>query len=211
MSVEQEKRTGVDERMVVVAGLLGYCALAAMTRLCKDGDQALTMVDAVEHAYMADRAFHGFAALEQFAGENGFDLTAATSRFSGLFDEMEARTRPSTWWERSLKTYIAFSVMGDLLLGISRGLPIDCSWVELDFGQRQWEEERLRSEIMADEQLAARLSLWGRRVVGDMLSLGRATLFTYPELGVSPQEADTLVRRAEENYAQRMKDLGLQP
>lgn len=200
-----------NERTVVVTGLLGYCVLTAMTRLCKDGDQAPLMKDAVLHAHMADQAFHEFENLEMFAQGNGFDLTEASARFAGLFDELEARTRPSSWWERSLKTYITFGVLGDLLQLLATDIDVAKRELTLDFGQKDWEEEHLGAEIAADPQLAARLSLWGRRVFGDVLGLVRATLFTYPELGLSAEEADQLVLTAEQNHGKRMKALGLQP
>ena len=54
----------VDAGTAEVVGLVAYAALAAMTRLAKDGDQAPTIETHIEHARMSSHAFQAFEQLE---------------------------------------------------------------------------------------------------------------------------------------------------
>ena len=51
---------------------------------------------------------------------SGVDLEAAAGQYSGLYDDLDARTRPSTWSERSVKTFVTVGIIGDMLLRISQ-------------------------------------------------------------------------------------------
>lgn len=200
----------VSEEIQQLAGLIAFSALAAMTRLAKDGDQAPNIDYHIEHARMSAHAFREFGHLEKFADENGFDLRAAASSFNGLFDELDVRTRPSNWWERSVKTYVALGIFSDALLELNERHQLFApeQWTG-DFGQGLWVREHLAPLTAEDEQLAARLSLWARRVAGETFSLLRATLFTYPELSVDPDTVDAVVADATTRHQARMVDVNL--
>ncbi|MFT0762696.1 ferritin-like fold-containing protein [Scrofimicrobium sp. R131] len=202
----------LDEGTKNLVGLLAFSALAAMTRLAKDGDQAPSTEFHVEHARMAAQAFREFQHLERFAAENGFDLIEQASQFAGLFDEIDARTRPSNWWERSVKTYVTLGIFSDALSDINERhqLFVEEEW-DGDFGQGLWVREHLAPLTEKDPQLAARLSLWARRVAGEAFGLLRATLFTYPELAVDPDTVDAVVAATIRRHQERLEAVGLQP
>lgn len=200
----------VDDAGIEVVGLLAYSALAAMTRLAKDGDQAPTIEAHIEHARMSARAFEMFEQLEVWAGHRGLDLRAAAGEYSGLYDDLDARTRPTTWSERSVKTYVTLGVFGDLLLEVSRRHGLfdadDGAW---DLNQGDWERDHLAPLIAKDPQLAARLSLWARRVAGEVLGLVRSTLFTHPALAKDPDAADEIAALVTKRHGERMAQIGL--
>lgn len=193
-----------------VVGLLAYSALAMMTRLAKDGDQAPTFRDHVVHARMSSLAFHRYEELEVWAGHRGFDLIEASEQFNGIFDDLEARTRPATWMERSIKTYVTKGILTDFLRQVTERHQLfveeDDAW---DFGQAVWVQEHLAPAIAADEQLAARLSLWARRVAGEVLGLVRSTLFTHPALAIDADTVDAVVASVGEHHGKRMAAIGL--
>ena len=160
---------------------------------------------------MAARAFRIFEDLETWADHRGLDLPAAAGEYSGLFDDLDARTRPSTWWERSVKTYVTLGVISDMLLQISELHDLFGEeagpW---DLGQGEWVRLHLAALTAQDEQLAARLSLWARRVAGEALGLVRSTLFTHPELAThDPDTVDAIVAWVTKRHNERMAEIGL--
>lgn len=195
---------------VEVVGLIAFAALAAMTRLAKDGDQAPTIGTHIEHARMAARAFDVFEQLEVWCEHRGVDLEGAAGEYSGLFDDLDARTRPTTWWERSVKTYVTTGMLADMVLEISRrhqlGFDDEGPW---DMGQGAWERANLAPRTAADPQLAARLSLWARRVAGEVLGLVRSTLFTHPDLAQDPDTVDAIAAWVTKRHKERMASINL--
>lgn len=202
---------GLGENSCQLVGLLAFSALAAMTRLAKDGDQAPNTRYHVEHARMSARAFRDFQHLEVFAAEHGADLQEELVPFAGLFDEIDARTRPSNWWERVVKTYVTLGIFADAMSDLNdRHQLFDADTFSGDFGEGAWVREHLAPLTADDPQLAARLSLWARRVAGEAFGLLRATLFTYPELAMDPDTVDAVVAGAISKHQERMEAVGLQ-
>lgn len=195
-----------------VVGLLAHCALAAMTRLAKDGDQAPTTAAHIEHARMSARAFRRFEELELWCAHRGEDVRTVVDEYEGLFDDLDTRTRPATWAERSVKTYVTVGIFSDFLREITcrRGLFVD-GVDEWDVGQGAWMREHMSPLIGADPQVVARLSLWARRVAGEALGLVRSTLFTHPDLVTDPDEVDAVVETVTTRHGERMEVLGLHP
>ena len=142
-----------------VLGILAYSSLAFMTRLAKDGEQAPTFEAHVEHARMAARCFKLYQQLEVWSEHRGFDLLAAGDAFSGAYDDLDARTRPTTFAERAVKTFITRGMLGDMLIRVAQvhGLfdGIEDVW---PFEQGHWVRAHLGPQIEADEQLSARPS-----------------------------------------------------
>lgn len=199
-----------DHGSSVTVGLIAYSALAAMTRLAKDGDQAPSTRFHVDLASMANRSFTRFQALEDFGASQGFSMVEAAGQYAGMFDELDYRTRPSNWWERSVKSYIVIGIFADVLRELAhRHQLFEEDTFQWDLGHGQWVREHLAPLTEADPQLAARLSLWGRRVAGEAFGLLRATLFTYPELAVDPDTVDAVVSYAAGRHQERMEAVNL--
>ena len=66
-------------------------------------------------ARMSGRAWEGFLFIEKMAAEADVDLVDAISRYEGILDEIDARLRPTTWWERMTKTYVAMGIFTDAM------------------------------------------------------------------------------------------------
>ena len=198
------------ESLSQLVGLLAFGALAAMTRLAKDGDQAPSTEMHVEHARMAAQAFGEFRYLERYAAENDIDFIEAVRMFTGLFDELDQRTRPTNWWERSVKTYVTVGIFADAmgLLNAHQQL-VDGDLWSADFGQGAWIRDHLPELTARDPQLAARLSLWARRVAGEAFGLLRATLFSYPALTGDADTVDAVVAETAARHRERLESINL--
>ena len=96
-----------------VIGILAYSSLAFMTRLAKDGEQAPTFEAHVEHARMAAQCFALYQQLEVWSEHRDFDLMEAAGAFTSAYDDLDARTRPTTFAERSVKTFITRGMLGE--------------------------------------------------------------------------------------------------
>ncbi len=200
------------EESAAVIGLFAFSALAAMTRLAKDGDQAPTTQFHVDLAQLADQGFQRFGDFDSYATENGFSVVDAAGQYAGLFDELDQRTRPSSWWERTIKTYVVMGVFADVLNEVSsRHQIFDNTFSVWDLGHGAWVREHLAPLTAEDSQLADRLSLWARRVAGETFGLARATLFSYPELAGDPETADAIMSFATKRHNERLEAVNLKP
>ena len=157
---------------------------------------------------MATRVFDTYTQVETWCQHRGVDLAEKAQAFDGLYDDLDARTRPTTWYERTVKTYVTLGILGGLLREIAsrKNLFTEAKW---DLEQGEWERQNLAPIFEADEQLAARLSLWARRVAGEVLGLVRSTLFMHPELSDSPEDADAIAQTLSIEHAERMKGIHL--
>ncbi|MCD4549087.1 ferritin-like fold-containing protein [Schaalia sp. lx-260] len=197
----------VNARESEVIGLVAYAALAAMTRLAKDGDQAPTIEAHVAHARMSAATFAHFQELEVWAAHRQCDLLKAAEAYSGIFDDLDARTRPTTWRERSVKTYVTLGILTDFLAELTAHHDVlpEATW---DLGQGQWVREHVASYLSTEEE-SARMSLWARRVAGEVFALMRSTMFTHPTLVDTPEKADEIAEKVTRQHSDRMAGLGL--
>lgn len=210
--MEREDAEEVTAGTRAVIGLFAYCALAGMTRLAKDGDQAPSTQAHVDLARLADAGYQRFCDFDSYSTEHGFSIVEAAGQYAGLFDELDQRTRPSSWWERCVKSYVIFGVFGDVLCELSDRHQIFSNIFNVwDLGQGAWVRQTLTPLTESDPQLAARLSLWARRVAGETFGLARATLFTYPELAVDAETADAIIDGATRRYRERLEEINLKP
>ncbi len=208
ISAPTEEHSSEATRSAV--GLIAYCALAAMTRLAKDGDQAPSTRFHVDLAKMSSDSFKRFEYLDRYADSMGFSVVEASGQYAGMFDELDYRTRPSNWWERCVKSYIVIGIFADVLKELSdRHQVFEDELVQWDVGEGEWVREHLAPLTAQDEQLAARLSLWARRVAGEAFGLLRATLFTYPELAMDPDTVDAIVKYSTKRHRERMEAVNL--
>lgn len=210
--MERDEAQEITSGTRAVIGLFAYCALAGMTRLAKDGDQAPNTQAHVDLASLADAGYQRFCDFDSYATENGFSIVEAAGQYAGLFDELDQRTRPSSWWERCVKSYVIFSVFGDILEELSDRHQIFSNVFSVwDLGQGAWVRANLAPLTEVDPQLSARLSLWARRVAGETFGLAPATLFTYPELAIDSESADAIVEGATKRYRERLQEINLKP
>ncbi|WP_175956901.1 ferritin-like fold-containing protein [Schaalia sp. Marseille-Q2122] len=201
----------VDAGTRNVVGLIAYATLAAMTRLAKDGDGAPTISAHIEHAHMSARAYVVFSQLELWAVHRDVDLQEAAGQYKGLFDDLDARTRPDSWWERTVKTYVTIGILADFLQEVAKRRKLFSGAIGWDLGQNEWERGALAPLTAVDTQMQARLSLWARRVAGEVFGLVLLLLDKHPDLLAEPLDKPGIVEMLSARHCERMEQLHLQP
>jgi len=210
----------VEASALPLLGMLAYGQLAAFTRLSADSAAAPDLPDRLAFARLAGRALDHVDLLAERIVGLGADVEATMAPFAGVLVEFDRRTEPTTWWERILKGYVGYGVSEDfarlLAAGVddaSRGL------VEDALGSGDLADlvvARLAAAGVEDPTLAARLALWGRRLVGESLGAVQAVVAGHPEIadvlaaalpGDDPQARLFSLLTAE--HTRRMGRLGL--
>ena len=122
--------------------------------------------------------------------ERRFGLTPAQlmGPFDGVFDSFLLRTQPKNWYEGLLRPILTHGASRDLIRLMARGLPpAEAKLVRSILADDDADDlvgaQLIRDAVTADPVLGARLSLWGRRVVGEALGIGSEIMEKFPELG----------------------------
>ena len=202
-------------------GAVAYGELAAFDRLAEDSRMAPDLADRVEMAAMAAIQYDHFRTAADRISELGGDVLTMMEPYRRAFDEFHTLTSPKTWYEGLLGVYIGDSLAADVYREISdrsddrtRALVHE---VLSDDAYDEFVVDRVRSAIQADPNIAGRLALWGRRMVGEAMSQAQRVLAERPALAGlltgSPDgslaEINRIMSRLIENHSARMERLGL--
>ena len=203
-------RVGPHELSVV--GVVAVSRTAACTRYAKDADRAPQMAARVDLLRMSAWEVSSFDRVVALASAHGIDAAGAAERFTDVLGDLDERLRPLDWAERLVKTYIAVGLLIDFGMALSDSLaePLRSGLID-ELGQdpiSSYAIAELEASIAADSQLAARLGLWGRRVVGEEIGTFQRLLGQFPELlgSVAPEQFHAVLSQG---AVSRMKGLGL--
>jgi len=209
--------------IVEMVGLHGFVQLAAFARLATDAEHAPDLRAQVTISRMAAGELAALDQLESVARGAGADLYAAMASYATVLGDFDRRTPPGDWWERVVRTYVAYGVLADLQRVLSRAVAPDgrpmLDEVVADSGYEDFVVAVLGPVAAADPQLSARLALWGRRVVGEALGIAQRLLAEHPLLwsfadrqdgeGRGADDAAWLRKQLSAGHARRMDRLGL--
>ena len=215
--------TPVDSSAVVdLLGALAYAELTAFDRLAEDARMAPTLSGRAALAKMAAAEIGHHGRLTERLAELGVDPAGAMAPFVPALDAFHETTRPSTWLEGLVKAYVGDGLATDFYREIAAFLPDPDRALVLevlaDTGHADFAVREVRAAITADRKIPGRLSLWGRRLVGEAMSQSQAVIAEHDGLaqliiagtgdlsGVS-----RLIERITAAHTQRMKALGLNP
>ena len=195
-----------------VVGVVAISRTAACTRYAKDADRAPQMRARVELLRMSAWQVSSFDRVVALASAHGIDAAGAAERFTDVLGDFDERLRPLDWAERLVKTYIAFGLLIDFGMALSDSLtePLRGGLID-ELGEdpiSSYAVAELEAAISADPQLAARLGLWCRRVVGEEIGTFQRLLGQFPELlgSMGPEQLHTVLSQG---AVSRMKGLGL--
>ena len=195
-----------------VLGMVAFACTIACTRYAKDADRAPQMAARVDLLRMSAWEVSSFDRVVALASAHGIDAAGAAERFTDVLGDLDERLRPLDWAERLVKTYIAFGLLIDFGMALSDSLaePLRSGLID-ELGQdpiSSYAIAELEASIAADSQLAARLGLWGRRVVGEEIGTFQRLLGQFPELlgSVAPEQFHAVLSQG---AVSRMKGLGL--
>jgi tRNA-(MS[2]IO[6]A)-hydroxylase (MiaE)-like len=206
-------------------GILAYGALSAFDRLAEDGRMAPELPDKVHLATMAARQVAHFEQVRTHLATSGVDVMDAMKPFHAAFDAYHAYTKPKDWLEGLLKAYVGDGFAADFYREVAAFVDSDTRSlvheVLADAGHGDFVVEKVRAAIGADQRVAGRLALWGRRLVGEALSQAQRVAANRDALtslltgtvdrpGMDLAAMSRMFTRLVENHARRMSTLGLQ-
>lgn len=218
---------------IELLGLVAQLELQSFARLAADSAAAPTLAQRLELSRFAAAAVQRRDRVLGRIAELGGDPDAAVAAFDHVLDDFDARTAPSTWWERLLTAYVGYGVADDFCRLVAVGLDDRSRELVLELLDEPGLAELAVAELGAagsgDEVLVSRLALWGRRLVGEALGVVQALLVSRPALvrlvaergaepagaepaGAEPAGADTTVKLFGEltaRHTRRMARLGL--
>jgi hypothetical protein len=215
--------TPVDNSAVVdLLGVLAYAELTAFDRLAEDARLAPTLAGRAALARMAAAEIGHHTRLTERLTELGADPAKTMAPFVSALDAFHEGTRPSTWLEGLVKAYVGDGLATDFYREIASFLPEPDKALVLDVladtGHADFAVREVRAAIKADRTVPGRLSLWGRRLVGEAITQTQAVIAEHDRLaeliiagtgdlaGVS-----RLIERITNAHTERMKALGLNP
>ena len=215
--------TPVDSSAVVeLLGALAYAELTALDRLAEDARLAPTLAGRAALAQMAAAEIGHYAVLHRQIAERGGDPERAMSPFVAAIDAFHDSTRPSTWLEGLVKAYVGDGLASDFYREIAGFLPDPDRALVLDVladtGHADFAVREVRAAIKADRRVPGRLSLWGRRLVGEAMTQSQAVIAEHDGLAelIITGTGDLggvarLIGRITDAHTKRMKALGLNP
>jgi hypothetical protein len=215
--------TPVDSSAVVdLLGALAYAELTAFDRLAEDARMAPTLTGRAALAKMAAAEIAHHGRLTERLAELGVDPAQAMAPFVAALDAFHESTRPSTWLEGLVKAYVGDGLAADFYREIAAFLPDPDRALVLevlaDTGHADFAVREVRAAIKADRKVPGRLSLWGRRLVGEAMSQSQAVIAEHDRLAdlIIAGTGDLsgvarLIQRITDAHTKRMKALGLNP
>jgi hypothetical protein len=167
-------------------GLVAYTELASFGRLAGDAAHAPTLGQRQALSRMAAALLDRQDAVLARVTELGGDPGTCMAPFDGLYDDFDARTPPSSWWEGILKGYVGQGVADDFCLLAAEGLDARSRDVVVGSLTQDAPADRsapvIAEAAASDAVLASRLALWGRRLVGEALGAVGTVLSDHPAL-----------------------------
>lgn len=177
-----------------VLGVVVYSCTVSSIRHAKDADRAPSMAECGEMLRMS---------AERVAALDGL----------GALGDFDQRLRPLDWAERLLKTHLALGLLADfcrtLAAGLSEPLRSGLGGALVEDHFTRFAADALVPGIDSDPQLAGRLGLWGRRVVGEEIGTLQRMLASFPPLLDGAAGLEDIHAVLSEGAVTRMRSLGL--
>jgi len=138
---------------------------------------------------------------------------AVMEPFTAGIDDYQRVTLGNDWYEAVLACHITAGFLDDFFLRLSAGLPADyasrvAAILKAD-GGGELLAEQIRQGIDANEKLASRLAMWGRRQVGDTMLIARSTLATSANSVSDEARIEPVFTELIAAHTRRMDGLGL--
>jgi hypothetical protein len=118
--------------------------------------------------------------LSGLLAKQGLDAVEAIDPFVQRIETFHARSNGQDWYEKLISFYLALGILEDLYERLAVGLPAQKRTQVLQLLSDEtgfdFAREQLLTAIKRDPRIAARLALWGRSIIADVLLEVRATV-----------------------------------
>jgi tRNA-(MS[2]IO[6]A)-hydroxylase MiaE-like protein len=155
-------------------GVLAYGELSAFDRMAADARMAPTVAARAALSEMAAVEMTHYGRLVARISELGGEPMQVMAPFVQAVETFHARTEPRTWGEALVKAYVGDGLAADFYREVAEFVdPATRALVTealADAGNSAFAVREVGALIRADATAASRLSLWGRRLVGEAIS-----------------------------------------
>ena len=207
---------GVTELFAVLA----YGEISAFYRLAEDAQLSPSLRGKLEMAKMAAAEMTHFETLEAALFARGVEVFDAMAPFVRALDAYHQSTSPSTWLESMVKAYVGDGIAADFYREIADALAPEVAETVRDVlaetGHSEFVVAEVRSAVSTSRQEKDRLTLWGRRLLGEAITQAQFVMAQRDALTdlVISATGDlsgiaALFDRMQESHTQRMAVLGL--
>jgi hypothetical protein len=189
-------------------GQLAYLQLSSFEIMTAELKFAPTTLAKTQLSEASAKNFEKYRQLSRKLAGLGLDPTDAMDPFVERIDTFHSRTAGLDWYENILKIYLAVGFLDDFYRRLAVGLPAelrsDIDKILSDKTIERFVKLVLVPAMVEDQQLGSRLSLWGRRIMGDVILELRAVVPTADYVQI-----EALVTELIAAHSLRMDGLGL--
>jgi hypothetical protein len=151
--------------------------------------------------------------LTEEIARHGGDAGKIMEPFAAEVDTFQRMTQGNDWYESVATCYLSSGFLNDFLVTLAGGLAPSASSrileiLEADSGEALMERELL-GLVENNPRLAARLALWGRRLVGDTMLIARWMLRPTENHDSDEARIEPVFTELIASHTRRMDSLGL--
>ncbi|MEU0500057.1 ferritin-like fold-containing protein [Nocardia sp. NPDC005998] len=209
-----------DLGVVDLFAVLAYGEISAFYRLAEEAKLSPTLRGKVAVAKMAAAEMRHFETLESALAERGVDIFDAMAPFVRALDAYHDSTDPSTWLESMVKFYVGDGIAADFYTEIAGALSPEVAAVVRDVlaetSHSEFVVEEVRRAVATSRSERDRLTLWGRRLLGEAITQAQYVMAQRDELTELVLSATgdlngiaALFERMQASHAERMAVLGI--